>query len=75
MIRPDPVPPVVLPQNVAAWQVWCAASTQWRMGPNGPIGLDLVGVRVVAELANVWSWPLLRQLRILEQEQLRIWSQ
>jgi hypothetical protein len=32
------------PDNVAAWNVFCSVSTQWRVGINGPTGLDYASV-------------------------------
>lgn len=30
----------VWPENWPAWRLFCDLSTQWRMGMNGPTGLD-----------------------------------
>jgi hypothetical protein len=32
----------VWPENHAAWLFFLSICTQWRMGPNGPSGLDYV---------------------------------
>lgn len=42
---PAPVVEVYLwPDNVDAWQVWCAVQTQWRTGVGGATGLDYAAV-------------------------------
>jgi hypothetical protein len=33
-------PTEIWPENVAPCNVFADISTQWRMGPNGPVGLD-----------------------------------
>jgi hypothetical protein len=41
------------PDNQVAWQCWCAAQTQWRIGLGGPTGLDYAGVQALLELSGV----------------------
>lgn len=35
------------PENVPAWQLWHACSTQWHHGFQGPTGLNYEGCEVV----------------------------
>jgi hypothetical protein len=60
------------PHDLPVWQVWCLASTQWRSGPSGILGLDYPAVRLVAEtLGYDWTPGLLLELQALEDDFLR----
>ena len=63
----------MLPENLDAVRVFCAASTQWRRaGMGGAVtGLDLAGVEAAARAVGVaWSDDLLQRLLTLEQAAL-----
>ena len=74
MLRKD-VAPEVAPCNRAAWWVWARCVTQWRVGPGGVVGIDLVAVQTVAELAGYWDLELLEKVQVMEAEQLGIWQE
>lgn len=51
-------------EHLQAFDVFCAAITQWRMGPAGPIGLDYAVIPQVArdvvgirkrDMRQVWA--------------------
>lgn len=47
-------PPVeIWPDNIAAVNVFISMSTQWRVGMNGPIGLDYNAMTFVMRTAGV----------------------
>ena len=67
------------PENVPAFELWLAVQTQWRMGPNGPIGLDYAGVEAhmrcglrmrPRQLRRRWG-----ELRAMEQAALEEFAQ
>jgi len=64
----------VLPVNWETLMLFLAASTQWRMAPNGQLmGLDYASVDVVAKRLNLTSGPEQWQgLMIMETEIIRI---
>lgn len=51
------------------FDVFLSMSTQWRMGPNGPIGLDYAAIPAVMSLLNVKKKSrsrLFRDLQVIE---------
>lgn len=50
-MRGDPVG--VFPDCWESVDVFCAMSTQWRVGPGGPIGLDYLALNTVMRLKQV----------------------
>ena len=69
----NPPPPVeVWSCNWESFQIFCAMSSQWRMGPVAPVGLDYSVLPLVAEQIGI---PLSRQrfddLQVMERETLR----
>jgi hypothetical protein len=46
----DCTEPELLPEAEAALVWWLAAQTQWRIGVNGPQGLDYAGVEALIRL-------------------------
>lgn len=68
-------PPVeIWPDNMMAVGVFVAVSTQWRMGFNGPTGLDYSGVESAMRMAGVprreWA-DTFESIRIMEDAALR----
>ena len=52
-------------------EYWEFASSQWRMGPRGPIGLDYVACKVVSEALDYpFDDVTMMRLRMLEHEVL-----
>lgn len=59
--------PEIAPENGDFFNLWNAVSTQWRVGMDGPIGLDYPAVFAVADLLNIDVTPaMLRKLRVIE---------
>lgn len=47
--------------------MWSSAKTQWRVGMDGPVGLDYPAVFAVADLLNIDVTPaILAKLRVIE---------
>lgn len=69
-------PPVeIWPDNITAVHTFIATTTQWRMGPTGPVGLDYAILPTVLRLTGVprTDWPdVFRDIRTLEDEALII---
>jgi hypothetical protein len=67
-------PPVeVWEENAAAFQVFTAMVTQWRVGMNGPTGLDYAALEPVMRLTGVprKEWPgVFADLRLMEDAAL-----
>ncbi|MFZ4498752.1 MAG: DUF1799 domain-containing protein [Burkholderiales bacterium] len=40
-------------ENVPVWNLWQAVQTQWRIGMNGPTGLDYAGIEALMRMRNV----------------------
>ncbi|WP_353737409.1 DUF1799 domain-containing protein [Megamonas sp.] len=38
-----------MPENIRIWELWCACSTQWKYGFEGPVGLDYSAINIVAK--------------------------
>lgn len=65
----------VWPDNVSAVNTFVAMSTQWRMGPCGPIGLDYAALPAVLRLTSTprSAWPdIFDCLRVMESEALNV---
>ena len=71
----EPVECLVLPENWDAVRVFCAAGTQWRMGPNGELlGLDHGAARAVAKgMAIKWR-RVFPAVALIENEVVRLWT-
>lgn len=68
--------PPMLADNRLVLQLFAACSSQWRVGFNGPYGLDYVAVCRVAEIRGITvDADTLDGVQILEQEQLAIWAE
>ena len=53
--------------NRPAWALWLTVSTQWRVGMNGPVGLDYGAVQQMAKLYEINLTPgVMTKLRALE---------
>lgn len=65
----------VWPENWLSYTVFCEVATQWRMGPGGPVGLDLNVVFRVMDLFKVQGRKkrvdLLRSIRLMESSALK----
>ncbi len=65
----------VWPENWIPLQVFSELSTQWRMGPGGPTGLDYGAVQWVMGLLKVKrQYEVLRDIRVLESSALKTMS-
>ena len=63
--------PAVSEVNGPAWTLWSLACTQWRVGMNGPVGLDYGAVQQLARLYEINLTPgVLTKLRTLEAQVL-----
>lgn len=67
----------VWPDNWPSVELFTSVSTQWRMGPAGPVGLDYaIAFRLMDRLGlseRAWDW-MFDDLRVLEDaalEQMR----
>jgi len=55
-----------LPENEDAWELWTNVLTQWRVGPNGVIGLDYNAAAMIAGVIEIeFDKVILRKLRAL----------
>jgi hypothetical protein len=65
------------PEHVPALRLWNELSTQWRVGMEGPTGLDYAAVEAFMRIDGPRG-PERRErfaeLRILEREALRVWA-
>lgn len=62
-------------ENRAAWRLWTSASTQWRVGMGGAVGLDYPAVEMVARAMGVrMDRPMLEKIQALEHAQLNRWA-
>lgn len=60
----------------AAFRLWQSSQTQLRVAFGGPIGLDYVAVRIVAEAIGVeMDAETLEALQVLEAEFLDVWEE
>jgi len=61
-----------LPENEDAWELWTNVLTQWRVGPNGVIGLDYNAAAMIAGVIEIeFDKVILRKLRALERSVLK----
>jgi len=61
-----------LPENEDAWDLWTNVLTQWRVGPNGVIGLDYNAAAMIAGVIEIeFDKVILRKLRALERSVLK----
>ncbi|GAB6270515.1 MAG: hypothetical protein STSR0003_03550 [Smithella sp.] len=61
-----------MPENEDAWDLWTNVLTQWRVGPNGVIGLDYNAAAMIAGVIEIeFDKVVLRKLRVLEQSVLK----
>lgn len=68
--------PGVLPANRNAVALFMRTATQWRLGPNGPQGLDYTALHSTAQwLGLAVTDDLLQQIQVLEAETLKIAGQ
>jgi hypothetical protein len=62
----------LLRENEDAWDLWTNVLTQWRVGPNGVIGLDYNAAAMIAGVIEIeFDKVVLRKLRVLEQSVLK----
>lgn len=65
------------PCNIVAWQIFMAIQTQWRVGPNGPTGLDYTAVHAVMQIRGIGSKKLalvFDQICRMESATLDVWA-
>jgi hypothetical protein len=68
----------VWPENWKAWGLFCAVSTQWRIGMSGPTGLDYVPLMRLLDLdqlsADEWrdTFDCIRVLEGAALDQIRL---
>lgn len=61
----------VWPENVEAVQLFVRSSTQWRMGPGGPVGLDYLAVFRIMELYDIKDQQVtFEKLQVMEMAAL-----
>jgi len=64
--------PDLIPENCEAWELWNTVNTQWRMGRNGPVGLDYPAVMSVSQVLFIEITPaILHKIRKLEEYELK----
>lgn len=67
------------PENLPAFELWAELQTQWRVGVQGPTGLDYAGVAAHLRHARRLRPRALRerwaQLRAMEQGALQGWAE
>lgn len=65
------------PEHEQSLGVFAACRTQWRMGFDGPTGLDYAGVEALIRMRRLVPRPrvpeVLAELQILEDETLAEW--
>jgi hypothetical protein len=64
----------VWPENWLPFQVFNETSSQWRVGPGGPTGLDYSQVKWVMELMKIKSkhqLEVLKAVRVLESSAIK----
>lgn len=67
--RPEPC--IVMPEAWDAVRLFCACSTQWRIGPSGrAAGIDYRGAMAAAAGLGVRWKSVFGNLRIMEEEAL-----
>lgn len=65
----------VWPENLPTVNAFIAMSSQWRVGPAGPIGLDYGAIPAVLRLITLprATWPdVFDGLRVMESEALKV---
>ncbi len=68
----------VYPENWLAVRLFSLLSTQWRVGMNGPTGLDYAALPAVLDLYGVKKKhraDAFEALRTMECEALRVWAE
>lgn len=65
----------VWPENWEPYLIFARVSTQWRVGPGGPVGLDYKAVEWVMDLLKVKNKiKVLDAVQVLESSALRTMS-
>lgn len=68
----DPVG--IWPENVRAYELFCAMDTQWRIGMAGPTGLDYaalpMALRMIGAARADWQ-QLMADVRVMESAALQ----
>lgn len=49
--------PELMPENKLAFKLWMLVKRQWRVGANGPVGLDWPAIFSVAKLWQIKVTP------------------
>lgn len=66
------------PENLPSWELFRAVSTQWVVGPGGPIGLNYQGVDVVMRKRRIKRADearLFSDIQAMERATLNAWSE
>ena len=66
------------PENVPAWNLFHAVSTQWIGGDSGATGLNYTGVEVVMRKRRIKRCDeerLFREIQVMERATLRAWRE
>nr|WP_308633623.1 DUF1799 domain-containing protein [Massilia sp. YIM B02443] len=68
----DPVE--IWPENLQAYELFCAMDTQWRIGMAGPTGLDYaalpMALRMIGAARSDWQ-QLMADIRVMESAALQ----
>ena len=68
----DPVE--IWPENMQAYELFCAMDTQWRIGMAGPTGLDYAALPMALRMIGAAraDWPqLMADIRVMESAALQ----
>lgn len=64
----------IWPENVQAYELFCAMDTQWRIGMAGPTGLDYaalpMALRMIGAARADWQ-QLMADIRVMESAALQ----
>jgi len=66
------------PENVLAWNLFHAVSTQWMVGVNGATGLNYQNVEVVMRKWRIKrrdEQRVFREIQVMERATLRAWGE
>lgn len=68
-----PPPTEVWDCNWPAYQLFTAVLTQWRVGMNGPIGLDYTALKTVMDIHGIEDKKqMLEDINVMEVEAIKV---